>query len=463
MNLKLLIVDDTDNNDTFLENYKKNKSLYKKWDIYYCSKTARCIDDIKYWNKVDINKILNTYKNLYKHFLVIKSSDYFIKDYKLDLISNVVEFPTISEESSVNIDNINTKDCITLNNNFYYKLINFKILENENWQITKQTYQYVNYLYIMKGISEIKIDYVFPYVNCNDPVWQKDYFKYKGLEASKIESVNAQDARYEKNYSTGLQRFRDSGLMQYVLRSVDQNMPFINKLHMIVSSKSQVPSWVNTDVVDIITHEEFMPKELLPTFSSSEIEMFLPFLPRVSEYFIYGNDDEFIMKPQKEYHWFFDRKTVTYSGVRPMVDNFTGDVFRHNDYNLVCSENSFYATNKMCLDQQHCPQPYILSKMKDCYSKYEKQILASCTRFRENEKNYNQWIYLAYNTFNNFLYQKKRACHTTDLSKWNKNLDIQRYTCLCINDSSESINEENTQDVLNKMNSIFPNKSKYEL
>lgn len=460
MNLKLLIVEDIDNT-AFLDSYRKNKNLYKKWDIYYCSKTSREEKDIKYWNNLSIDKILTTYKNLYKHFLIIKSSDFFIKDYKLDLVSSVIEFPTIDRENTIEM-NQNSKDCIILNKNIYYKLINFNILEKDNWKLSKHSYQYVNYLFILKNKNSFKIDYVFPYVNCNDPLWQKNYIKYKDIEAAKIEETNSKDARYEKNYSTGLQRFRDSGLMKYVLRSVEKNMPFINKLHIIVSNKSQVPSWINTDIVDIITHDEFMPKELLPTFSSSEIEMFLPFLPRVSEHFIYGNDDEFIMKLQKTYHWFFDEKTVTYSGVRPIVANFTGDIFRHNDYNLIAPENNFYTTHKMCLDQQHCPQPYLLSKMKECYNKYEKQILASCTRFRENEKNYNQWIYLAYNALNGFVYQKKRACYTSDLSKWNKSINLNNYTCLCMNDSSEDLNSDNVKDFIDKMNNFFPNKSVYE-
>lgn len=462
MNTKLLIVDDTEASNEFLNNYVKNIKLYRDWDIYFKSSKQKLVKEIKFWGNENIATILEKNKLLYKQFLVIKSSDYFIKNYNLDLISSVLSFPLINQDNNINQPyNTNTNYIILDDYNIYYKLIKFDILKDEAWKLKKQTHQFVNYLFIRTVEEPIKIDYVFPYVTSDDPNWVKDYLKYKNLEASKIESENKKDARYEANYSTGLQRFRDNGILKYTFRSIAKNLPWINKVHMIVSSKSQVPSWVNQNEVDIITHDEFMPKNLLPSFSSSEIEMFLPFLPRVSEYFLYGNDDTYIMRPQKIQNWFFNKKVVTYSTIRPIVNSFSGDIFRHNDLRLIAPDT--IDTEKLCLGQQHCVQPYILSKMKECYQKYEKQILASCTRFRENTKNFNQHIYLGYNQFNNYLYQKKRLCLTTDLTKWDKSINLQKYTCISVNDSSENISQENLQDFLNKINTIFLSKSKYEL
>lgn len=464
MSQRLLIVDDSNESDNFLNHFFKNQNLYKSWDVFFCSKTQKKHSNIKYWKFEDLEKILLEYKSLYKYYLIIKSSDILNNEYCLDLLPQVIETPTLIGNQIVQSNQNESNNSIILHDkkSLYYKILRTSIFVDNNYFLKRFSYQYVNYLFIKKEEPKIKIDYVFPYVNSEDESWIKSYNLYKNLESKKIESENLKDSRYEKNYSTGLQRFRDGGLLKYSLRSVEQNLPFVNKVHIIVASKSQIPNWLNQDNIDVITHDEFIPKELLPTFSSSEIEMFLPFLPRVSEYFIYGNDDTFIMKSQKVHHWFYNKKPVTYSGVRPMVDNFTGDVFRHNDYSLVISDDVYTTNNKLCLDQQHCPQPYVLSKMKECFKKYEKQILASCTRFRENTKNLNQWIYLAYNAFNNYLYQKKRACYTSDLSKWNKDLDLTKYTCVCMNDSSEDLNSENLKLFIQRMEAIFPNKSKFE-
>lgn len=466
MNRKLLIVDNINTTSKkFLSSLEKNRDLYKQWDICFCSKNQPSDDSIKYCENLQIADALEKHSRKYKHILVIKSSDVLIGDFDLDLLAQVVEFPVLDNENCVQL-NADRKNSLFTTlpkaSDLYYKILKGSVFSIESWKYTKLTYQYVDYLFVQRFGTAFAVDYVFPYVNANDETWYKNYIKYKGIEASKIESANAKDSRYEKNYSTGMQRFRDSGLMKYVFRSIEKNLKFINKVHMLVASKSQVPDWVDTSAVDIITHDEFMPEYLLPTFSSSEIEMFLPKIPRVAEHFIYGNDDEFIMKPQKLQHWFFNGKPVSYSGIRPMVDSFTGDVFRHNDMMLVAPEDAILSS-KCCLAQQHCPQPYLLSEMKSCYDKYEKQILASCTRFREDTKNFNQWIFLAYNQFNGNLLQKKRMCLTLAVNVWNKDIDLNKYTCVCINDSNENIDGSNMEDVLSKMNSFFPNKSRFEL
>ncbi len=456
-NGKLLIVDNTGFSVNFVNNFKLKN--YAGWKIFIVGKKLP-LENAEY-SKLSILDLLNQQKDNYKSFLIIKSSDFLVKEYKLDFVSDVLEFPTIDEFGSIN-SKTEIKNSITLKDDIYYKLIKTDILQEENWPLKTFTYQYVNYLFIQKQNFEYNVDYVFPYVNCEDPVWLKAYTKYKNTEGLEVEEVNRQDERYENNYSTGLQRFRDAGLMKYVFRSIEKNLPFIRKVHMIVASESQVPSWVNRSNVDIITHSEFIPKQLLPTFSSSEIEMFLPKLPRVSEYFIYGNDDEYFLKPQKLQNWFFEGRPVSFANVRVMDPTFTGDVFRRNDL-LLTAPKTLQIPENCCLGQQHCPQPYVLSKMKECYEKYEKEILASCTRFRENTKNFNQWIFLGYNYFTNFLYQKKRMCLTTDLGKFNESVDLQKYTCACVNDSDEELQTKGLELFVHEMESRFPNKSKYEV
>lgn len=58
--------------------------------------------------------------------------------------------------------------------------------------------------------------------------------------------------------------------------------------------ESQIPAGIADDPkVQIILHSDFIPKKFLPTFNSTSIEMFLQFIPDLSEHFIYSNDDIF--------------------------------------------------------------------------------------------------------------------------------------------------------------------------
>ena len=110
-----------------------------------------------------------------------------------------------------------------------------------------------------------EIDYVFPWVNDTDKVWRKvftDYCKKRGAMWRVIQLEN--------------ERFRDWGLLKFLLRSIAKNMPWIRKLHLIVSNIEQVPQWINKMGVNIVLHEQFIPSRFLPTFNSTAIEMFLP-------------------------------------------------------------------------------------------------------------------------------------------------------------------------------------------
>lgn len=456
---RLLIVDNSSDSTAFLENY--SQKIYKKWKVVVIGKPFKSSLDKVTFSGLTLNELLNTCKDRYKQFMIIDSNSYLIRDFNLDLVPEILEFPTVDDFGAITAKNTNDT-LANLKQSLKYKLIKFSIVSEDNWQIRSHSYQYVNFLFINKAEHDYVVDYVFPYVDADDPEWFANYTKYKSLESTEVEAANAKDGRYETNYSTGLQRFRSNDLMKYVFRSIEQNLPFIRKVHILVASESQVPDWINRDEVDVIVHSEFIPQKFLPTFSSSEIEMFLPNLPRVSEYFIYGNDDEYIMKAQELQHWFFEGKPVTHANIRSAVDSFTGDEFRKNDLLLTAPRDLKLPANS-CLGQQHCPQPYVLSKMRECYAKYEEQILASCTRFRENTKNFNQWIFLGYNYFNDYMYQKKRLCLTTDLGKYNESVDLKKYTCICMNDSEESTYQDNLNLFRQKMDEFFPRKSKYEL
>lgn len=97
-------------------------------------------------------------------------------------------------------------------------------------------------------------------------------------------------------------RFRSNDELRYVLRSIDQNAPWIRKIYIVTNG--QVPAWFDKSQsrVKIVTHEQIFPDlDNLPTFNSNAIELNIHRIPGLSEYFIYFNDDTFLGRPvQKE-------------------------------------------------------------------------------------------------------------------------------------------------------------------
>lgn len=129
--------------------------------------------------------------------------------------------------------------------------------------------------------DDIKIDLVYTWVDGSDPVWQEKKQQYS--------------AEIKEDVANFPCRFIDNDELKYSLRSVEKYAPWIN--HIYIITDNQIPSWLNLDnpKVSIVDHKEIMPLEVLPTFNSLAIEYCMHKIPNLSEYFLYANDDEFIV------------------------------------------------------------------------------------------------------------------------------------------------------------------------
>lgn len=292
------------------------------------------------------------------------------------------------------------------------------------------------------------IDFVFPFVTSEDPYWQSLYKEYlKGTET---------------DWAAGIERFRDNGMLKYLFRSLDNYLPWINKVHMIVMSESQVPKWINRKYVNIITHDQFIPKEFLPTFNSTTIEMFLPFLPNVANNFIYSNDDLITFKPlQKDYFFNFKGIPVYNISLRDFKSTAPGDVIRRNVYNQILKQNQ----SKRIVTTQHGTISYKKDWILNCFEENKSEILKSCSKFRE-EKNFNQYIYAFYQMWNNEIVnsEKNIISFTVKDSQIYKilNDDFSNYDFICLNDDNFST-DIFWKKILQKLDILLPNKSKYEV
>lgn len=127
------------------------------------------------------------------------------------------------------------------------------------------------------------IDLVYLWVDGSDTEWLKKKQKYL-IESDKTYTVEATDTC----------RTKDNGELQISLRSVEKHMPWINKIFIVTDN--QIPTWLDTtnSKIKVVFHKDFIPEEVLPTFNSSALELYLHRIPDLSEHFIYSNDDMFV-------------------------------------------------------------------------------------------------------------------------------------------------------------------------
>src|SRR5690606_36539938 len=111
-------------------------------------------------------------------------------------------------------------------------------------------------------LTNIKIDLVYLWVDGSDPIWLEKKNKFSGV---------VEDLSEENNKG----RYISNDELKYSLRSVEKNIPWINKIYIVTDS--QCPKWLNTDhpIIQIVDHKDIIPEEALPCFNSSVIEYFL--------------------------------------------------------------------------------------------------------------------------------------------------------------------------------------------
>lgn len=226
------------------------------------------------------------------------------------------------------------------------------------------------------------IDLVYLWVDGNDPVWQKK--KNTALVAA---------GRPLSVFQAGDNRFADNDELKYSLRSAEKFAPWIN--HIFIVTMGQRPKWLNDNPkITIIDHSEIIPKKYLPVFNSNAIEMFLGFIPKLSEHFLYANDDFFFNRPVTP-DFFFDKNgnPVVIMQEKPWVKSvFTNDDIGHMVARDVLFKkfiaHTLYTiykrTNKKYeLMMVHAIEPMRKSYFIDTFNQYKNEIMATTvTPFR---------------------------------------------------------------------------------
>ena len=184
-----------------------------------------------------------------------------------------------------------------------------------------------------KEDSNMKIDFVIPWVDGRDPVWRKEKYKYMGIDEP----------------DAGAERYRDMGILKYWFRAVETYAPWVNQVHFI--TWGHLPAWLNTEnpKLHIVNHKDYIPEKYLPTFSSRPIELNLHRIPGLSEQFVYFNDDMFLNQSVSPEFFFKKGLPCDFLHCVPVYFEGTTDVYAHTTVNALVSVNRYHSYVKLFL------------------------------------------------------------------------------------------------------------------
>ncbi len=334
-----------------------------------------------------------------------------------------------------------------------------------------------------------KIDFVVTWLDSTDPEWQKQYEFYKP------------NSKGDKSKA----RFRDMNIFPYWFRAVELYAPWVNKVYLITNGK--FPDWINPNnpKLVLVKHEDYMPKELLPTFNSCAIELYMHRINGLSEHFVYFNDDMLLNGPVTPDYYFknslpcdYNKETCFNVPIYTHEERFNismsmladiGILNAHfNRWESVCKSpkrwfglhlgfkgllmSSILMKQRLFVgfSNYHTEQAYLKSTFDEVWEKEPEFLKASCTRFRE-EVIANPYLFRYWQLAKNQFYPKKRKFATfhfterkeiNDIRKVLQNTDI---ISICLNDSSLCAEDDFDyidSHLIKMMEEKYPIKSSFE-
>ena len=330
------------------------------------------------------------------------------------------------------------------------------------------------------------IDFVILWVDGNDPDWQAEKSRYQSEKEDDSNTVN---------------RYRDWNLLPYWFRAVENFAPWVRKIHFV--TWGHVPKFLQLEnsKLHIVRHDEFIPEDYLPTFSSHAIEMNIHRIPGLAEHFVYFNDDMFLLRPFEKKDFFRNNLPCTYGGEVPIELKGNIGIWQHaavNDLGIVNAHFSkrqavaqygkkyrdrcyrwkdnvrTFVLEKLYPDyftgfkNIHAPAAYLKSTFQEIWDAESEKLDSTCRdRFRTSD-NVNQWVALwwqiAGGKFNPAVIDNlvsKIADDTID--ELCDAIENQSHDYICLNDPEEEIDFYKLSKRLRKaFEKILPDKSCFE-
>lgn len=331
-----------------------------------------------------------------------------------------------------------------------------------------------------------KIDFVITWVDENDKKWQLEKEKYFKLNNVKKSKLDNRDSRY-----------REMGCLKYWFRGIEKYAPWINRIYFI--TYGHIPEWLNLEnkKLKIVKHEDYIPKEYLPTFNSNVIEAKIHKIDGLEEKFVYFNDDMFLINSVKKTDFFKDNLPCDTMCLEPIIIKSDNGFYKKicNDIEIINKHFSLkesFKKNKrkyMSLKQKkylfrtlsllnystflgfhnfHMPVSYLKSTFEEVWD-VESEILEKTMsfKFRNNEESVNHWLFQYWQFAKGNFYQRQ-SDFGAYLKIYDKNLneviEKQKYKMICINDYDADFDfKEQKNKIIKSFEKILPEKSTFEI
>jgi hypothetical protein len=260
--------------------------------------------------------------------------------------------------------------------------------------------------------------------------------------------------------------------------------------------------------IELITHEKlYINQSDLPTFNSSSIEMNLVNIKKLSETFIYLNDDTVVWNSLKEERFFKNNKPVDFfhhawiprnklfeilKGKDTWINSLNNNIqllngitpkmrkqhYYHHTYPFMQKISNFLQKNIykkiFWIHHWHHPQPYLKTTLKDVYAIYEKEMLTSSSNKFRATNDLTQYLYrywhLLSGDFEPFFHNDGFVAKISSLkSLEHLILQIENHNNLsfvCFNDQANHIGNQEFEKISiileNFLEKKFPHKASFE-
>lgn len=336
----------------------------------------------------------------------------------------------------------------------------------------------------------LKIDFVVTWLDSSDPEWQKQFAVFKEKETGRTEKA----------------RFRNLDVFRYWFRAIELYAPWVNKVYLVTNGT--VPTWINPNhpKLVLVKHSDYIPNELLPTFNSRTIELFLHKIQGLSEHFVYFNDDCILNSPTLPELFFknglpCDNNVETIFNVPQYNknDKFGTYMSLMADIGVINAHFRRWNTVKQSLRRwygfhlglngimtslfikrnykfvgfkwRHYEQPFLRSTFEQVWKEEPELLLQSCTKFR-TDVSVNPYIFRYWQFATNKFHPSKSykvkvfTLRQSLLKSVGDSLNDKSIISVCLNDTAKCPEEEyqlinrELQELLEKK---FNTKSAYEI
>ena len=193
-----------------------------------------------------------------------------------------------------------------------------------------------------------------------------------------------------KNKKIINRQYTQANEIDFCVASIIKFAPFVRKIFIVTDKQkpkfSRIRHMVSLEKIEIIDHEEIFRdnKDCMPSFNIRSIDALLFKIKKLSDKFIYFNDDMFLIKMTTKEDWFKDNKAVLTGSWARTYNKQLIKTISHKIKNLLNIRPSFNAAQSKAANivgfhnkyfkSFHCGRPQIKSVIKDFYDKNPQRL-----------------------------------------------------------------------------------------